>query len=80
MRGGKGEVVTHHHSQHIPQQPTTQQSHKHHTTHSTSLRNNTPPSNPSYPGPTQNKQMFPTTLIFKQNRLSQSPFTTMPSL
>ena len=41
----------------IPQQPTTQ-SHKHHTTHSSSLRNNTPPSNPSYPGPTQNKHNY----------------------
>ena len=62
------------------QQPTTQQCHKHHTTHSTSLRNNTPPSNPSYPGPTQNKQMSPTTLIFKQNRRSQTPIATTPSL
>ena len=55
------------------------QSHKHHTTHSTSLRNNTP-SNPSYPGLTQNKQMSPTTLIFKQNRRSQTPIITTPAL
>ena len=33
----KHETHSHHHSQHIPQQPTTQ-GHKHHTTHSTSLR------------------------------------------
>ena len=36
--------------------------------------------NPSYSGPTQNKQMSPTTLIFKQNRRSQTTITTMPSL
>ena len=32
-----------------------------------------PPSNPSYPDPSQNKQMFSTMLIFKQNRRSQPP-------
>ena len=53
----------------MPQQPTAQ--HGHHTT---------PPGNPSCPGPTQHTQMFPTTLIFKQNGRSQSPITTMPSL
>ena len=64
----------------IPQQPTTQQSHKYHTTHRASLRNNTPQSNPSYPVPTQNKQMSPTTFIFKQDRRRQTPISTMPPL
>ena len=43
-------------------------------------KNNTPQSNPSYSGPTQNKEMSPTTVIFKQNRRRQSPITTMPPL
>ena len=62
----------------MPQQLTTQQGHMHHTTHSTLLRNNTPPSNPSYPGPIQNKQMSPTSLIFKQNRRGQTPSPLCP--
>ena len=54
--------------------------HKRHTTHSTSLRNNTLPSNPLYPFPIQNKQMSNTTLILKQNRRRQTPITTIPTL
>ena len=39
-----------------------------------------PIGNPSYPGPTQNQQMSPTILIFKQNRRGQTPITIMPPL
>ena len=45
-------------------------------THSTSLRNNTPPATRRT---LAQQQMRSTTLIFKQNRQSQTPITTMPS-
>ena len=55
----KATMVTnsHHYSQHIPQQPTTQQSHKH-----IPLTIHHSESKMSYPVPTQNKQMFLITL------------------
>ena len=53
---------THHHSHHISQQPKIQQSHKYLITQRTSLRNDTPQSNSSYPGSIQNKQMSHPTL------------------
>ena len=65
----------------------TNMKHIHTTIFSTYLNNrqhnkvtDTPPSNPSYPGPTQNKQMSTAKLIPKQNRRSQTPITTVPSL